>query len=196
MKKITLATLLILLTACSAVKVPSKNKFSLDRVSHEKLQKLPRHVTIEVAGVRAAPVYQTSDMIYVDKSYEVKAFAYNEWAAPPAEMLTPLVVESLRNSGAFFEIVPPLTTGKADYRLSVEILSLQQQFTVIPAQVEVVLTAQLYDFKTRRPIASHRIEVRMESLTNDPYGGVLAANRAVQQALQELTEFCRSAIRA
>ena len=194
MKKLLILTVACL-TACSPVTIPTRQMYTLETPSNVDLKER-RPVSIIVSPVQSAPAYKGREMIYVEKDFQLKAFARNEWAAPPAQMLTPLLVESLRNTHSFRAIIAPPSIDKADYRLDVNLLSFQHQFLKKPSEVEVVMTAQMMNLSTRRAVATERFVVREVSRSNDPYGGVLAANLAVQKALGQIATFCVSSAKS
>jgi len=69
---------------------------------------------------------------------------------------------------------------------------LQQEFTSAPSQVHFTLRAQLIDVAGRRIVATREFDVIEQSLSEDPYGGVLAANLAVRRALNEAAAYFAS----
>jgi cholesterol transport system auxiliary component len=48
--------------------------------------------------------------------------------------------------------------------------------------------------KTRRVIASREFDTAVPAASENPHGGVVAANRAVQTALDNLSAFCAEAV--
>ena len=75
-------------------------------------------------------------------------------------------------------------------RLETEIIRLQQEFQTTPSRVHFTLRANLLDEKTRHVIAWREFDTAVPSATDDPYGGVVAANLAVQSVLKEVAAFC------
>jgi cholesterol transport system auxiliary component len=55
--------------------------------------------------------------------------------------------------------------------------------------VRFTLRATLVDDRTRRVLAWREFEALVPAASEDPYGGVLAANQAVQNVLQDLSHF-------
>ena len=51
------------------------------------------------------------------------------------------------------------------------------------------LRASLTDNATRRVISSREFEATAVADSDDPYGGVVAANRAVQRVVQQLASY-------
>jgi cholesterol transport system auxiliary component len=148
-----------------------------------------RPLSLEVAPVRAAPGCDTPAMVYVGKPYALEHFALNRWADTPARMINPLLVRALEESGAFQAVVPGPATITTDLRLDVELLRLQQDFVERPSRVELALRAQLLSVRERRALATRYIEVTEAARSDDPAGGVAAANAAVQRALAQVAAF-------
>jgi len=146
-------------------------------------------LTLAVNAPRAAPGYDSPRMVYVRKAYELESFAKNQWVDTPARMLAPLLVRALEGSGKFRAVVQAPSPVAADLRLDTEIVRLQQEFIAQPSRVRLTLRAQLIDVKSARVLASREFDVVEDAASEDPYGGVIAANRAVRRALAELVDF-------
>jgi cholesterol transport system auxiliary component len=144
---------------------------------------------ILVAASAARPGYDSVRMVYVTRAYELQFFARHEWVAPPAQMLTPLLVEALERGGKFRAVQSPAHVVPA-LRLETEIIALQQEFTVRPSQIRFVLRAGLVDVAKRRVVAIEEFEAVEPAPSEDPYGGVVAANHAVSRVLGELAKWC------
>ena len=67
------------------------------------------------------PVYNTTEMAYMIKPYQIAYFSLNQWAETPAEMLQPLLVQTLQNTHHFKAIVTPPYSGHFDYVLNTQI---------------------------------------------------------------------------
>ena len=57
------------------------------------------------------------------------------------------------------------------------------------------LRAYLVEDKTRRVLAWREFEAAVPAASENPYAGVVAANRAVQSVLEDLAAFCAGAAR-
>jgi cholesterol transport system auxiliary component len=152
-----------------------------------------RPLTLDVAPVRAAPGFDTPAMIYVQKPYALDRFALHRWADAPARMLTPLLVRTLESGGAFAAVTQGAPTVAADVRLDTELVRLQQNFMERPSRVELALRVQLIDVRSRRVVAARSIEVVATAPSDDPAGGVAAANTATMRALAQVATFCSEA---
>jgi len=145
---------------------------------------------ILVSAPRARAGFETPAMVYLRRPHELESFARSQWVDAPARMLAPLLVQSLEGGGRFRAVALVPSGVAAAVRLDTEIESLLQDFTARPSQVRFALRAQLVDLPERRVIATRAFEAREDAPSDDPYGGVVAANRAVARVLGDLTEWC------
>jgi cholesterol transport system auxiliary component len=131
--------------------------------------------------------------MYVRRADQLEHFAHNEWIDTPARMLSPLIVAALAARGAFRAVVSTPSPAVGDVRLDTEVLRLQQEFVTTPSQVRFALRAYLVDITSRRVIAAREFEATAAAPSDDPRGGVTAAQAAVSTVLAELAEFCAQA---
>ncbi len=143
-----------------------------------------------VAQPRAAPGYGSARMLYQQQAHELQAFAYNEWVGSPAQLLAPLLVRALQDSGAFTAVLLAPTAAQAGWRLETELLRLHQDFSTRPSQLRLTLRAVLLDTRTRQAIAWREFDDSAATTSDDPAGGVLAAQQAVQRVLAAVAAFC------
>lgn len=194
--KALLCSALLTLPACSLlkpVKVKPVETFTLRAYSQLKFS---RHSpkTLLVSAPTASPGYEGINLIYVKKPYQLQYFSHNQWVAPPAQMLSPLIVESLRRSQLFHAVVSSPFSGLTDYRLDVRLLKLQQEFIRKPSQVRLVVQVDLVNAMRNKILASHVFEFLEKAPSDNPYGGVIAANRAVGKLLDKSVRFVASVI--
>jgi cholesterol transport system auxiliary component len=110
-------------------------------------------------------------------------------------MLAPLIIAALENSGAFRAVVLTPSAASGELRLDTEIVRLQHEFGAGPSRVRFTLRAYLVEVKSRRVLAAREFDASAPAASEDPYGGVLAANRAIQTVLGEVSAFCAEAAR-
>lgn len=152
--------------------------------------------TLIISPPHAAAGFDSKRIIYVRQTDQLEYFAQNEWIDTPARMLAPLIVSAIESSGAFRAVVKTPSTAAGEMRLDIEILRLQHEFLSTPSQVRFTLRAYLVENKTRRVIASREFDAAVSAASEDPHGGVVAANRAVQRVLEDLSAFCAAAARS
>ncbi len=146
-------------------------------------------VPISVATPRAVPGLEGRGIVYVQREPEIRYFARSEWVDSPARMLAPLLAQALEANGAF-HVVNGAAGEPARLRLETDLVRLQQEFTARPSQVRLVLRAQLADAAGRRTLGDREIEIVESAPSDDPYGGVVAANAAVARAVSEVAADC------
>jgi cholesterol transport system auxiliary component len=149
--------------------------------------------TLIVNRPLAAAGFDSPRIIYLREPHKLDYFAHSEWVNPPARMLGSMLVTAISQRKAFGAVV--LTPGAASgyLRLDTEIIRLQHEFLTHPSQVRFTLRVTLVNEKTRQVVAGRDFERVERAASNDPYGGVGAANRAVQGVLEALTVFCEDA---
>ena len=104
-------------------------------------------------------------------------------------MIGPLIARALEQTGAFGAVLQAPTTVAADLRLAAELVRLQQNFAAKPSTIELALHVQLVDVRGRRVLATRTFEATEVAPSEDAYGGVVAANRALGRVLAEVATF-------
>src|SRR5690348_12647625 len=93
----------IFMSSCSLLspqKTPEISTYTLSahpRVSHATTS-TTKKITLIVNTPIAVTGYDSRKMIYSKKPFELNQFALNQWAAPPAEMIHPMLVQKLRET--------------------------------------------------------------------------------------------------
>ncbi|KTD68918.1 transport protein [Legionella steelei] len=197
MKKLTVFLIslsVVLLSACSPVKVSVKNQYQLSAYSTKQLAKNPLPVTLLVTAPEAAAGYQTEQMLYIKKPFELEAFAKNAWVNPPADMLYPLILQSLQRANLFKAVTSNAYTLGVDYRVDTQLLSLEQNFLKKPSVLELSVKMVLTHVSDNRVLASRIVNLQIPCPSDTPYGGVIAANKATQLFTASLARFVVSHI--
>ena len=149
--------------------------------------------TLVINPPRAAAGYDSQRMIYLRQPYALEYFAHSQWIETPAHMLQPLIAAAIERSGRFAAVLQAPVSATGDLRLETELVRLQQEFLGRPSRAHVTLRATLTDTATRRVVAAQTFDAVVPAASDDPYGGVVAANQAVQQVLEQLADFCKAA---
>lgn len=172
---------------------PVKNdqtRYLLTQSPSFTMSKFTHPISILVMRPETVAVYDTTDMAYTIKPYQIAYFSQNVWAEKPSQMLHPLIVEALQNTYYFQAVITPPFVGQSDYILNTQILMLQQDFIQHPAILKLVVRAQLGKTSTNRIVATRQFIIYEPMLRRGPYAGVIAANRATAKLLTQLSQFC------
>ncbi len=145
--------------------------------------------TLVISPVRAASGFDSQRIIYMREPHKLEYFAHSEWIDTPARMLGPLLVASITQTGTFKAVVMTPGSASGELRLDTEIVRLQHDFRTRPSRVQFTLRAYLVDEKTRRVLTWREFDGEAVATSDDPYAGVVAANRVVQTVLLEVSQF-------
>lgn len=184
---IMLAFLTLTLSGC-AVNI-NTNKYALNAFCVKPYCNHSKGCAILVEEPTAQPGYDADQMIYLKKPFQLQSYSRNRWAAPPNQMLTTLIAQSLRNSGYFKAVVTSPFIGKTQYQLKSRLIKLQHEFFCCPSRVRLILEATLIEKQSHQVINEKVFEVVVSAPENSPYGGVVAANKSTSILLDQLAYF-------
>lgn len=148
-----------------------------------------------VSPPQSEPGFDTPRMVYLIRRYELEYYAKNQWAETPARMFAPLLVQALGRTGAWRAVIPLPGSIRGDYRLDSYGFAVQQEFLQQPSRVRATIRAQLVDLKESRIMSTRTFEAVEDAPTEDAYGGVLAANRAVAAILDQVSSWLQGCLR-
>lgn len=195
MNKLTIWALFILLVSCSPVKLQQSNSYKLEAYSNKQYTPQASKQSILITLPEAVAGYQTADMLYMKKPFELSPFTKNVWVDPPADMLLPLIAQSLQRSGYFNAVTSTTNSELTDYRLDTQLIELQQNFITIPSHIDLVVKVVLSHVSDNRVVASRLFSHHVKCPVDTPYGGVTAANIATKNFTAEVTAFVVSQVR-
>ncbi len=194
---VSLAILAMCLCGClSPADVPTESTYmikSLKPMTHHANRRST--TTILVSDPVANPGYQTANMLYMMTPYKLQTFSKNRWVASPSAMLLPNIVQALNNLGRFKAVVTTPFAGVTDYNLQTNLLEFEQNFMRPDSRFIIRLQASLVSSQTNKIIASRRFNIIVKAQANTPYGGVLAANKAVSQLMKQIGRFVYASTR-
>ena len=164
-------------------------EYTPGKQTHESVDALP---VLIVTVPRAHGGYDTHRIAYMKQEFGLRYYTRSRWADTPARMLAPLTADAMQATGQFQAMYATPGSIAADYRLDTELIRFHQDFTVQPSVVRITLRAQLVDLQAGRVTGMQQFDVVEPATTDDSYGGVVAANKAVNRLLNELAQFCVS----
>jgi cholesterol transport system auxiliary component len=150
--------------------------------------------TLKVNTSSATAGFDSARMVYSRVPYKLEYFAHNEWIDTPARMLTPLIVSTLKEKSLFSAVTLSPNSVDSNFSLDTEIIRLQQDFFTLKSRERLTVRATLIDNVKHTVIFVHELDVVVTSKTENPYGGVIAANEAVVKLLDDLVLLCDEAI--
>jgi len=177
-------------TLLPSVQDESDKTYELNTLPLTALKKSTHPKILLVTQPQESPMNGTTRMVYTKTPYQVAYFTNNRWVEKPTSMLRKLIIQSLQNTGYFQAVISPMVAGHADLMLNTQLLELRQDFSKYPSQVRLVMAAQLIEMMDNTIIAAREFSVNEIAPQESPYGGVVAANRAVAEMLKQLVSFC------
>jgi cholesterol transport system auxiliary component len=175
-------------TLFSPVNVDTK-KNVLNNIPLDLRSERTRPATLLVLEPETTPAYATTQMAYSTQAYQIAYFTKNDWAETPSQMIQPLIVQTLRNTRYFSEVLSPPDFGRHTFVLRSEILELKQDFTSEPAMLQLAMRISLSRDATNQVVATKELSVSQPMAERTPYAGVVAANEALPKLLRGLAEF-------
>jgi len=188
----------LIMSGCSllspvANKTPSK--FMVDKVPANIPVKRPHAATILVAIPETRSIYNTTQIAYTRKPYQIEYLSQNEWAETPVQMLQPALVQTLQNTHYFHAVITPPSLDHYEYTLNTQIVAYQEDFTYRMPLFIMTVRAQLSRTSVNQVVATKEFTVEEPIPQGTPYGAVLAANHANEKILAEIARFCLEKLR-
>lgn len=190
--QIAAALFTLVLAGCSAFRPPepvSVRAYLLEAQVDRSGQVESIPLVLTVSPPRATPGYDTVHMAFLRQPHLLEYFAKNRWAETPAKMLGPLIVRALELRTGFKSVTSADGMVKGDVRLDTEITLLQQEFTTSPSRLHMRLRVQLVEQASLRVLATQVFDAVEPAPADDPYGGVIAANRMLPSLLGQVADF-------
>ena len=187
----------LLLAGCSLVSPPKPEPTTaiLSKLPNDVPREAGVESTLLIARPEASSAYDTTKMAYSEKPYQIAYYRDNAWAATPAEMIQPLLVRTLEQTGMFRAILNAPETGHADYALHTEVTQLLQDYTAGAPVLKLALHVELLD-ASGESVADREIAEQEPMRGSNSYAGVAAANDALAKALAEAAQFVMSSARS
>lgn len=185
----------LLLGGCSVLPEPEPVSTDLYVLEYAPGQKNSQNAVADapvliITTPSAHSGYDSYRIAYMQQAYGLRYYTRSRWADKPARMLAPLVADAMQATGQFQALYAAPGSLAADYRLDTELIRLHQDFTRQPSVVRITLRAKLIELQSHRVIATRQFDIYETAATDDTYGGVVAANKAVNRLFDELAQFC------
>ncbi len=196
MKYLCLLIMPWLISSCSLLspqRTPEVNQYNLDINVHTIAQARHTYRSILVSQPVPAPAFKSEKMAYTKRPLEIDYFANNQWAGPPAELLTPNIVAALQKTNHFRAVVSAPFTGNTTYILNSQLVQFTRHFNgnnAASSYVTIELRAQIINQHSRTIRASKNFLVEQPVHGATPYDGVTATNQALARLLSQLAQFC------
>lgn len=141
--------------------------------------------SLRIGSTSSAPGLLTAKMAYQRSAAQLEYFALHRWVEPPATMLANALARDLEASGLFSTVLSGSADVVAELRLDSQLLKLRQVFEDDSSRIEFVVRIDLVSVADRTLLLSEVLSYGEPAAPN-PVAGVAAANRGLQQFLEDL----------
>lgn len=148
-----------------------------------------------VTATNASSSFASTNMYYQQQPYQLQSFAKNAWLNTPSDMIANNIVENLNQLRLFKAVFNNVNPGaNVSYILNSRLISLYQDFTHKPSVLVMSVQLTLINAKHNQVLASQIFTYNVPCTEDTPYGGVLAANKALGEFLNDMDRFVLTAI--
>ena len=144
---------------------------------------------LRVTAPTATAGFGGPGMRYSDAADTISSFAFNRWAAPPARMLGPLLVQTLSDSGLFETVLAADSPAAAPLQLDTQLVALLQRVDGVQSHVHLIVRSSLSNLRTHRQLAARRFVIDTPAKAATPEAGVQATDAAIARWNHELLDW-------
>ena len=187
-----LLALALMTSACSSLlrsTAPLAQTYVLRAAAPAAAAAQPLPVTLQWSRVSLAPGLDSTRILLLRSGGRLDYYAGGRWAAPLGEVLTALLLQTLRDSGQFVQVVSDGAGLDADLLLAVtvrrfEVEQAEGALPVAQAQFDCTLSSR----REHRQLASFRVAAQVPADANRLGRVVAALQQAAQQAALQLQQ--------
>jgi ABC-type uncharacterized transport system auxiliary subunit len=147
--------------------------------------------TIGVREFEVDVVYKGDKIVYRNSPYEIQYYHYRRWIAPPRKLVKEKIVEQLKSSGNFKNVVSLPSTHHTDFVLAGKIKAFEEWDQDNSWYGMVTLAMELYHNETGEIIWEDVLSEKTETTKKEP----LEVVKAISISLQKVIERARKAIK-
>lgn len=178
----------------SPVKSVPDTTYVIDASPHPMVRKPSKIISVYVPETQTDTVYNTKKMAYSMQPYNVSYYAQHHWVATPGQMIQPLIVKTLQDTGYFHTVDPVPTGAHYDYIVATHLSKLRQLFLCDSTVVELTFRVEIINVEISQVVATKRYTIVVHSPFNSAYGEAVATNKAMYQLLNEMSNFVVNAL--
>ena len=142
--------------------------------------------TLIIKPFRAHPLLKKQKMVYSLEPFKVDYDHYNQWALPPAIMLTDMTMDFFRNSG-LFQDVHTVAAGETDAVILTGVLEhFEDRRRMDERYALVALRFELYKMDAVTPFWSKIIKRRADISGSETENIIRAMQKAYRESVQQL----------
>jgi len=180
-------SMLIILIGCGGVPVTYYYQVNYDLPnSGSKDPTIP--ITLAVQQFDADILYEGERIVYRDSPYEVKFYHYRRWVAPPRKIVTQKVLEQLKASGLFQQVVMIPSPVNADFVLRGKIKAFEEWDEGDSWYGLVSLSFQLQNAASKEIVWENEYSKKTAAEHKDPVKVVEAISQSLKAVIERSIE--------
>lgn len=194
-----LSFIILFITGCSIVPHPAITEYRIDTKNIEFKHKKGDGCiskSLKVAEAFSSSLLMSSDMSYVTDNNKQFTYTQSQWSQSPNHAITSEILNLLRDMKIFKTVQISKSRTRNDLILETSIDEFMQYFinNGKESYVEVRISLTLVDTKTSKAISTKTFSSKVDSISLDAEGGVVALNKALVNVLKQssnwLMEIC------
>jgi cholesterol transport system auxiliary component len=179
----------IMLTGCSfmsPVKIDAESGYVINTAPNHVVRSHMNAHTLLVMQPETNPVYNTTRIAFTNRPYQISYYSHSHWIESPADMLAPLIAQTLQKTGHYKSVISPPFSGVYGFALRTQIKTLEVDYTRAHPALIMVIQSHIMRASDSRLLASREFKAAVPLHQCSPFGAVVAANSAAAKLLTEM----------
>ncbi len=188
---------IFIITACTRPQAPQTYSLLNPPITSSSQTLTAQYPALTINRPQASSAINRLDMQYITgHTNALNHFSDAIWAAPPTQLLQPLLFNYLTQSKAFKAVVSAPSDITTPLRLDTQILTFHQHMQQNKSEVVVMLNLQLIDTTANKILATTTLQKIEPANANTAIAGAAAYQRIFDQLLPQVEDFIRQALNA
>src|SRR3990167_6097003 len=131
MKLMLTLAVAIILSGCSLMAPVNSAPdvgYVINTVPQHIVKSHPHNKSLLVMYPDTNPAYNTKQIAFMQRSFQISYYSINHWIETPADMFMPLIAETMQHTRHFRAVITPPYAGTYDYALRTQIKLLRIDF--------------------------------------------------------------------
>jgi ABC-type uncharacterized transport system auxiliary subunit len=174
-----------LLAGCGATRPSKYYQLTVPGDVTPVAERTPYPVTLLLGPLRASHLYREDHIVFSSKGESMGTYQYQQWAAPPTEMLVDVLLRDLRASGKYRAVDVLRSNSHGDFILYGRLYDFKE-ISASPVVARLTMDLELRETKTGSIVWTHYY-THDESVNEKDISAVVAAlDRNAQRGMGEI----------
>lgn len=166
--------------------VPPTYYYRIDyKLENSASQDHPVPSSLGIVQFSADALYETDKIVYRHSPYEVQFYHYRRWVAPPKKIVTEHVLEQLKSSEVFADVVRIPSAVQVDYILGGDIQAFEEWDEKDAWYGIVTIEFNLMDAQTKAIVWQQVLSEKTKANEKQPVAVVQAISESLKKVVQE-----------